>query len=158
MSVNVSGLIYPRSVLAVNNLDEVLAKLQSDWIGGDGRRRRKPNYWEPFWYEPDQISIAVTILRTRNYNIVGAVGLQANPIFELKPLRNYIVHRGRDTRKELENMLSSPSLRTISAAQYRWRQPVDILSSVIDPIADPDFTVFDEWLKRFRKVAKEMII
>lgn len=149
--------IYPKSSHRLKNIAEVYDLLRNNWMGGSGQRSRKPSYWEPNWYDPSHVSTCLMILRLSNPNIGGAIGLPTNPIQELRPLRNYVAHRGKETRLELEKILVDPAASVSRVFGGVWNQPIDIISIQTDPTRSPNATVFSEWIERFKVVARSMI-
>jgi hypothetical protein len=116
-----------------------------DYLRLNWGRTMQKQLWEPDWHETSHASRAIDVLRPPNGNdLKTAFGASANPITEVRPVRNFVAHRGRRTAASIE-----PVARHYAGPD--WRQPRDILNVVIP--GSGGVVVFEEWCRRFRAVA-----
>lgn len=126
-------------IASIREEHDAVDLLRSRWRGGNSRQ---PPYWEPSWFDTQQAAKALSLLRPGNTNdINAALGSSANPIDELRPLRNYVAHRGPTSNAAL--------LAWAVDKHLAWHQPLDLL---LQPAAGGS-TRFEEWCVRFLAVA-----
>lgn len=107
--------------------------------------RRMNAGWEPAWTSQDDANKAIDILRPTNENdLKAAIGASANPIKELKPVRNFSAHRGPESAKKLK--------ATALARTSSWSQPGDLV------LRASGLFVFEQWCKRFHVVAHAAVM
>jgi hypothetical protein len=115
---------------------DAFAYLRANW----GKVQQKPS-WEPDWHEVGNANKAIDVLGPRNANdLKAAFGAGSNPITDVRPVRNFIAHRGENTGARVQAV----------AAHYHipdWRQPRDIVNLVIPGTGGT--VLFDEWCRRF---------
>jgi hypothetical protein len=102
--------------------------------------------WEPAWTSQQDANRAIDLLKLRNANdLKTAIGASTNPITELKPVRNFVAHRGHISASKLELLAKSLG--------KTWNQPGDLF-------LDDGFGTFrfGEWSSRFLAVANAAII
>ncbi|MGE3842703.1 MAG: hypothetical protein AB7I50_14090 [Vicinamibacterales bacterium] len=101
--------------------------------------------WEPAWTSRDEAGRAIQILQPLNANdIMTALGASTNPITEVKPLRNFVAHRGHVSADKLEVLAGSWSVT--------WRQPSDLC------LRDgTGLYRFEQWCIRFQAVANAAV-
>jgi len=125
--------------LGVLSVGEALAELRRTWKSGSSVQ---PPWWEPRWFDTGQSTRALNILRPSNRNeIDAALNSSTNPIEDLRPVRNYVAHRGASTAGDIAAVARRSGLA-------EWRQPADIINH-----SRAGAIVFDEWVRRFSAVA-----
>lgn len=105
--------------------------------------KKKPFYWNPNWFTTKDSDRAVDLLQpTNGQDLKTALGAAANPIEDIRVLRNFIAHRGESSAGKLYPL----------AQGWRpgWRQPADLVFH--RPIPGVE-TRFEEWCRRLRLVA-----
>lgn len=117
---------------------EALDHIRRGW-----QKTLKPTWWEPRWFDVGDANHALDILLPQNANAISAaIGSSANPIEELRSLRNFAVHRLPATAAGVESLrkqLRAPD----------WRQPRDL----IDWTVGGGEELFESWARRLRNVA-----
>lgn len=114
---------------------ESLQILQATW----GKKRKGP-LWEPHWYDQQESARAVRLLDLQNATIItGGLGAITNPIEELRCVRNFAAHRGRQAARSIE-MVHGP--------RRHWRRLSRIVES---PRASG--TQLHQWVGQFCAVA-----
>lgn len=74
---------------------------------------RKSKHWEPKWFDPNQAIDAAKRLGLPNLvSLSGGIGLTPSPLDELRAVRNYFVHRGRESADRLSLHLSAHPTET----------------------------------------------
>lgn len=127
-------------------LSEALRLLQKGWA-----KKAKKQGWEPYWYSVNEASRAATILAIPNSgDVLAALGSSANPIEELRPIRNFAVHR-----------LPSTAANAAAAAlglskSLVWQQPRDIVL-VRRAAATGSERAFSSWCRRMSIVASAAV-
>jgi hypothetical protein len=105
-------------------------------------KKKQGKLWEPNWYDQGDGARAASLLDPSNRTtITGALGAATNPIEDLRWVRNYCAHRGRQAARGIEKRHGSRSV---------WRTPYAIVSA---PRPAPDLTQLGEWVHRFHVVA-----
>lgn len=101
--------------------------------------------WEPAWTSRDDAGRALQILQPLNSNdIMTALGASTNPIAEVKPLRNFVAHRGHVSARKLDVLAGSWGAT--------WRQPSDLC------LRDgAGIYRFEQWCARFQAVANAAV-
>jgi hypothetical protein len=136
-----SGTILRAGKHGILTQRSALSLLRSHWSKGG-----MPAWWEPSWFRVDAATTAVTILAPGNgNNVVAAIGSTANPIDDLRALRNFAVHR-------LPNTAALADAVRLANRSASWRQPRDIVGAVAQGGA-PGEVLFDSWCRRLRVVA-----
>ncbi len=75
-----------------------LAALRATYTG----KQKKAKHWEPKWFDPLETIEAARRLTVPNFsNIAAGVGLTPSPLDELRAVRNYFAHRGRESSSRL---------------------------------------------------------
>jgi hypothetical protein len=144
-SVTASGSAVRPGTHGVMRQRDALNLLRRGW-----GNRAQPAWWEPSWFRVDVATTATTILAPRNgANIIAAVGSSANPIDDLRAVRNFIVHRLPSTAE------GADAVRRANRSSP-WRQPRDILGA---PARGglPAEVLFDSWCRRLRVVANAAV-
>lgn len=123
-------------------LSDALTLLQKSW----SKKALQPG-WEPYWHQVSAASRAVTILAIENGgDVVAALGSSANPIDELRAIRNFAVHRLPNTAR------SASAAAGAFSGTLAWRQPRDIVLYE-RPGAVGMERVFASWCRRLSVVA-----
>jgi hypothetical protein len=136
-----SGTILGASKHGILTQRDALSILRSQWT-----KAGMPAWWEPSWFRVDAATTAVTILAPGNgSNVVAAIGSSANPIDDLRALRNFAAHR-------LPNTAALADAVRVANRSGSWRQPRDIIGAVARGGA-PGEVLFDSWCRRLRVVA-----
>jgi hypothetical protein len=92
-------------------------------------------------------SRATTILAIQNGgDVIAALGSSANPIDELRPIRNFAVHRLPSTARDASSIAKSVS------ASLVWQQPRDIVLYERTGAVGME-RVFSSWCRRLSVVA-----
>jgi hypothetical protein len=116
--------------------------LRSNW----GKTRQKAK-WEPDWHEVAHSFKAIDLLQPSNANDVkAALGASANPVSEVRPIRNFVAHRGEGSAAKV--LALHP--------RGQWRQPRDIVTVVIPGTGGS--LRFEEWCRRFSVVARSAVM
>lgn len=101
-----SGLYVPRQVGVPTRYD-ALVKLRSTYTG----RQRKPPRWEPKWFDAAEAIDAAQRLAPVNLNdISAAIGSTPSPLAEIRAVRNYVAHRGRQAADNLRAYIPTASV------------------------------------------------
>lgn len=73
-----------------------------------GRQRKSPQ-WEPKWFDPNEAIDAAKRLHVANLaSITAGLGLSPSPLDELRAVRNYFAHRGRESTDRLKPYTGYP--------------------------------------------------
>jgi uncharacterized protein YfkK (UPF0435 family) len=134
-----AGQILGPGVLGVQTFADAVTILRSRWTSGGGS---KPPWWEPRWFDQRDAIQALKILQPVNGNdINAALGSSANPIEDLRAVRNFVAHRGAT---------SAPRMRAVaqSVGSLGWAQPADVVNT-----SQAGVVVFDSWVARLSAVA-----
>lgn len=108
--ITASGSMLPARVGARSNHAALLA-LKSTYTG----KQKKSRHWEPKWFDPIDTLEAAKRLHVPNIAAISAgVGLSPSPLDELRAVRNYFAHRGRESSERLKPYTGGPV--TVAAA------------------------------------------
>lgn len=134
--VTLSGVAIQRRSGDVSD-DAALRTLRATFIG----KNKKSQYWEPKWFVPSQTLDAAKRLSIANFASVSTgVGLTPSPLDELRAVRNYFAHRGRESSAKLaiylrrhpsdvvaHHFMSQPTLAGVPAL-VRWAAEIDTMA------------------------------
>lgn len=140
-AVTSAGTVIRAGQHGVMRQRDALDLLRRGWS-----KKGMPSWWEPYWYRVDASTKAITILGPGNGgNIAAAIGSSANPVEDLRLVRNFAVHRLPSTAED-----AGAVARGNSSAP--WRQPRDIVGATARGGLAAE-VLFDSWCRRLRVVA-----
>jgi hypothetical protein len=140
-AVTSTGTVVRAGQHGVLRQRDALTLLRQGWT-----KKGMPTWWEPYWYHVDQGTTAISILAPSNgANIAAAIGSSANPIDDLRIVRNFAVHRLPSTAA------GADAVRRANRSAP-WRQPRDILGATARGGLQGE-VLFDSWCRRLRVVA-----
>jgi hypothetical protein len=115
--VTMGGQVLPRRPGARSDHAALLA-LRTTY---SGKQKRSPN-WEPKWFDPLETIEAAKRLSVPNLRAIAlGVGLTPSPLDELRAVRNYFAHRGRQSTARLAPYAGSPVTGAAAHALLRQR-------------------------------------
>jgi hypothetical protein len=136
-----SGTVIRAGKHGVLRQRDALSLLRRQWSKGG-----MPTWWEPYWFRVDAATTAITILAPENgADVVAAIGSSANPIDDLRVVRNFAVHRLPSTAAQADAV-------RVANRSAPWRQPCDIIAAAARG-GSPGELLFDAWCRRLRVVA-----
>lgn len=102
----------------------------------------KKNTKEPKWAIPSQAIDAAQRLKIKNLTtVVAALGAMDSPAEEIRPIRNFLVHRSRE---------GALDLRIHSGANFRARLTIEALAG---SYVDSGVRQFEKWVIDLKNVA-----
>jgi hypothetical protein len=121
----------------VREIRDVIPTLMSTY------RRRT---FEPNWARPHETIDAAQRLRIPNFStIAAALGSVNLPAEDMRPFRNFLAHRGRDTAIEVRNQ------------SFMRGIPRVCVEFTAGDLVQPGVTRFEQWIINFRLVASSSI-
>lgn len=142
-----SGGLRVRSATGRTSHAASLALLRATWP----TRKNQPPWWEPRWFDPGDASQSASLLTITNASTVtGAIGATANPIADLRAVRNFVAHRGPTT---------APRVQAVAARHGRtaWNQPVDIVTIELATVPAGRELLLEAWCRQFAAVASACV-
>lgn len=117
----------------VRHIPDVIPKLISSY------RRRD---YEPQWARSQEAVDAAQRLKIQNFTTVSAaLGATNSPAEEIRPLRNFLAHRGRDSAMKVR-------VQTIFLPSYRVR-----VEDIAGAFVPPGITRYEQWVANLKHVA-----
>ena len=121
----------------INHIPDVIPTLISTY-----RRRR----FEPKWARATECIDAARRLNIQKFSTVAAaIGATTSPAEDLRPIRNFFAHRGKDSANRVR-------MQNFFAATDKVR-----VESVVGRLVPPGITLFESWIVNFRLVAQASI-
>ena len=106
----------------------------------------KKNTSEPNWAVPDKTIEAAQRLKIRNYTTVSAaIGAMNSPAEEIRPIRNFLVHR---------NTANALEWRRKIGRTYRGQLSVEVVAGAY---VNPGLIQFEKWVIDLKNVALSAI-
>jgi hypothetical protein len=106
----------------------------------------RPRRFEPRWARPSESIDAARRLNIQNFSTVAAAfGATNLPAEEMRPIRNFFAHRGKDTANEVRMQ-----------SFFAPRDKVNV-ESVAGKLVPPGITIFESWVINLRLVATASI-
>ena len=106
-------------------------------------KRPMPPTWEPGWHRPQIVLDLALKLQLVNYaQIQAGVSLMRSPLEDLRQVRNFLVHRGRNTGLTVRTLSAKQGLALSGRAR-------DIMAQRVVP----GVSVFERWVSDLRSMA-----
>lgn len=107
------------------------------------RSYSKPRRYEPKWARSQECIQAAQLLHIPNFStFAAAIGATNSPAEDLRPIRNFLAHRGEDSAKSVRNQ----SFFTNGTGKVN-------VEGVAGKLVPPGITLFEKWIIDFRLVA-----
>lgn len=140
-SVTPSGVPIPRTHLAVTNRRSALLRIRVFY--GENR-----SWWEPGWHDPTHAARASTALAITNApTVTAAFGASANPIEEVRWVRNFVAHRGPATADRCEQIGANYHVADSGS-------PSAIATHLVPTASNAQSLLFEVWCGRLRSIAR----
>lgn len=122
----------------VNRIADVIPTLLSTY--------RRPRRFEPRWARPPECIDAAQRLRIPNLSTVAAaLGATNSPAEEIRPIRNFFAHRGKNSANEVRVQSFFTSMDKVN------------VESVAGKLVPPGIIMFELWIVNLRLVATAAI-
>ncbi len=123
-------------VPGINEISEVIPFLFDSYP-----RRYRPRF-EPNWARPDKAIQAGQRLNIPNkFTVEAALGATNSPAENLRPVRNFLAHRGKNSANRVRNQNFVSTTDKVN------------VESIIGKLVPPGIMLFEKWVLDFRSVA-----